>query len=205
MTTAITTSNAGADKQRPVNERTCAESIDNACSTDGGANSRSEALMSNLARRFQPVQNGAQVFARALSLAPASAQALFINKLLKQAFRAQLEQGELDFLQHRICKVQVETINVSWLLTYDGQNLRLCEEQAAADVTISAGVTAYLRLLSKEVDPDTLFFDRELLIEGDTALGLHIKNLLDALDEQDLQPAMQRLLVYLRHFLRLEL
>jgi len=30
-------------------------------------------------------------------------------------------------------------------------------------------------------DPDTLFFTRRLVLEGDTALGLEIKNTLDAL------------------------
>ena len=30
-------------------------------------------------------------------------------------------------------------------------------------------------------DPDTLFFTRRLVLEGDTALGLEIKNALDAL------------------------
>ena len=34
----------------------------------------------------------------------------------------------------------------------------------------------------REEDPDTLFFNRKLVIEGDTELGLVVKNLLDSVD-----------------------
>jgi predicted lipid carrier protein YhbT len=34
----------------------------------------------------------------------------------------------------------------------------------------------------RKEDPDTLFFSRRLLMEGDTELGLLVKNTLDALE-----------------------
>jgi predicted lipid carrier protein YhbT len=37
-------------------------------------------------------------------------------------------------------------------------------------------------LASRREDPDTLFFHRRLCIEGETETGLHVKNLLDALE-----------------------
>jgi predicted lipid carrier protein YhbT len=37
-------------------------------------------------------------------------------------------------------------------------------------------------LLTRREDPDALFFSRRLVSEGDTELGLTVKNLLDALD-----------------------
>ena len=52
----------------------------------------------------------------------------------------------------------------------------------AADVTIRASLSAFLQLISRQEDPDTLFFNRELSIEGDTELGLVTKNMLDAID-----------------------
>jgi predicted lipid carrier protein YhbT len=51
-----------------------------------------------------------------------------------------------------------------------------------ADVTIRAAALDYWLLARREEDPDTLFFARRLLIEGDTALGLTMKNALDAVD-----------------------
>ena len=50
------------------------------------------------------------------------------------------------------------------------------------DLAFSAHLSAYLQLLSRQEDPDTLFFNRELEITGDTELGLLVKNLLDAVE-----------------------
>ena len=50
----------------------------------------------------------------------------------------------------------------------------------AVDVTFTADAADFLRLATRRADPDTLFFDRRLLIEGDTETGLQLKNMLDA-------------------------
>lgn len=60
-----------------------------------------------------------------------------------------------------------------------------CLQAAApdhADVCISGNVEDFWQLATRREDPDTLFFNRRLCIEGDTETGVHIKNLLDALD-----------------------
>ena len=46
---------------------------------------------------------------------------------------------------------------------------------------IVAPASSYLRLLRGEDDPDRLFFERALVMEGDTELGLMLKNTLDAI------------------------
>jgi len=51
-----------------------------------------------------------------------------------------------------------------------------------ADVRISGTVTDFWQLATRREDPDTLFFSRRLCIEGDTETGVHVKNLLDALE-----------------------
>jgi predicted lipid carrier protein YhbT len=56
--------------------------------------------------------------------------------------------------------------------------------RGAPDLTISATARDFLLLLSRREDPDTLFFSRRLVSEGDTELGLTVKNLLDALDPE---------------------
>lgn len=55
-------------------------------------------------------------------------------------------------------------------------------DSGSPDLTISATARDFLLLLSRREDPDTLFFSRRLVSEGDTELGLTVKNLLDALD-----------------------
>ena len=54
--------------------------------------------------------------------------------------------------------------------------------RGAAEVTISACAWDYYRLARRLEDPDTLFFSRRLTIDGDTELGLLVKNTLDAVD-----------------------
>jgi predicted lipid carrier protein YhbT len=69
------------------------------------------------------------------------------------------------------------------------------------DVTISATANDFLALALRRVDPDTLFFSRRLTIEGDTELGLLLKNTLDALGAAALKlglPTPARLLSALR-------
>jgi predicted lipid carrier protein YhbT len=56
------------------------------------------------------------------------------------------------------------------------------DADVSADVSFRGELHAYLKLLTRQEDPDTLFFKRQLTIEGDTELGLAIKNLLDAID-----------------------
>ncbi len=50
------------------------------------------------------------------------------------------------------------------------------------DLHFTAHLSAFLQLVSRQEDPDTLFFNRTLTIEGDTELGLRVKNMLDALE-----------------------
>jgi O2-independent ubiquinone biosynthesis accessory factor UbiT len=49
-------------------------------------------------------------------------------------------------------------------------------------VSIRASAADFYRLARRLEDPDTLFFARRLIIEGDTELGLCLKNALDAID-----------------------
>lgn len=61
------------------------------------------------------------------------------------------------------------------------------------DLHFSANVSAFLQLLARQEDPDTLFFNRQLTIEGDTELGLLVKNMLDAMDWSMVSASLARL------------
>ncbi len=50
------------------------------------------------------------------------------------------------------------------------------------DLSFRANLSAFMQMLARQEDPDTLFFSRELSIEGDTELGLIVKNMLDAVE-----------------------
>lgn len=59
-----------------------------------------------------------------------------------------------------------------------------------ADVTFTATAQDFARLALRLEDPDTLFFNRRLIIEGDTDLGLRVKNLLDGVELEQVAAAM---------------
>ena len=46
-------------------------------------------------------------------------------------------------------------------------------------------------MAARRRDPDTLFFQRRIVVEGDTELGLAVKNLLDSLDPSELPSPLE--------------
>ena len=54
--------------------------------------------------------------------------------------------------------------------------------QPAWDVRIRGVFADFWSMATRTEDPDTLFFQRRIAIEGDTETGLALKNLLDALE-----------------------
>lgn len=57
-----------------------------------------------------------------------------------------------------------------------------CQNSGEADLTISASAYDFVLLARRQEDPDTLFFSRRLAMEGDTELGLLVKNTIDAIE-----------------------
>jgi O2-independent ubiquinone biosynthesis accessory factor UbiT len=62
------------------------------------------------------------------------------------------------------------------------KNGRFVAASGGADVRFSANLGDLVSIIRRQEDPDTLFFQRRLLIEGDTELGLTLKNLLDSIE-----------------------
>ena len=62
------------------------------------------------------------------------------------------------------------------------------------DVCISGESPDFILLATRQADPDTLFFQRRIRIEGDTELGLGVKNTMDSMDWDDLPLPLRRLL-----------
>ncbi len=95
-----------------------------------------------------------------------------------------LDAEALEPLTGRVFAVEVEDTAAVARFTFDGLRFvpLLAADGPAPDLTFRATLSAYLQLLARQEDPDTLFFQRRLVIEGDTELGLLVKNLLDAVE-----------------------
>lgn len=90
--------------------------------------------------------------------------------------------ADFSFLEGHTIRIIVEDMGARASLHYTGGHFRPAGSRSAADVSFRATAADYLKLLRRTEDPDTLFFQRKLRIEGDTELGLHLKNLLDSIE-----------------------
>ena len=81
-------------------------------------------------------------------------------------------------------KLRLCVTDAQWAFDFEWLNGRFsaCQNKAAADLTISASAHDFWLLARRQEDPDTLFFSRRLAMEGDTELGLLVKNTLDAIE-----------------------
>jgi predicted lipid carrier protein YhbT len=120
-----------------------------------------------------------------LKILPGKAHGLILSSLLNRVFREQIADGELDFLQAKVVQIKVSDAGLSYALTM--RNGRVAEAGGqTADLTISGSVYDYLLLIAGREDPDTLFFQRHLVMDGDTGLGVHLKNMLAAVEPEEL-------------------
>lgn len=104
-----------------------------------------------------------------------------VERLLNRTFAEPLAEGEFDALENRRVSLHVEDLGVLLTLTLEGEQFLLTRDQGEA--TIRGGWREFLCLATRREDPDALFFQRRLVIEGDTELGLTVKNLLDSREE----------------------
>jgi len=100
---------------------------------------------------------------------------------LNLLFLPTLDQDTRQRLMGRIVSIQVSDAGLDGRISLTSIGF-LPVMRSAAEVTIRACAWDYYRLARRLEDPDTLFFSRRLSIDGDTELGLLIKNALDAID-----------------------
>lgn len=103
-----------------------------------------------------------------------------LNAALKMKL---LPESGLPALADKLFRVQVLDTGGTAHFTYRGGLFRpVFRAERDPDLAFAAHLSAYLQLLARQEDPDTLFFNRELEITGDTELGLMVKNMLDAVE-----------------------
>lgn len=93
-----------------------------------------------------------------------------------------LPREPLEPLTGKRLLLKVTDAGLALRFTLTPRGFRPLFDARTPDLTISATTRDYLALALREEDPDTLFFSRRLLMEGETDLGLLVKNTLDAVD-----------------------
>ena len=122
-----------------------------------------------------------------LAMIPNSLHSAAFIPLLNKVFSEQLAYGELEWLDEKIVEVKFRDAKMAYHLTLDMDENGTSKISPPAhhkktDLTISGDLYDFLLLASGKDDPDTLFFQRRLKLDGDVELGLEVKNFLYGLE-----------------------
>ncbi len=124
---------------------------------------------------------------------PDSVHSELLSRLFNHLLRGQYMADQLHDLDAKRLAIRIKDTRTELLFRIQGNQLKRQPRRGSSqqwDVRISGNLADFWKLASRNEDPDTLFFNRSLAIEGETEAGLYLKNLLDALDF-DLQRHLQ--------------
>lgn len=100
---------------------------------------------------------------------------------LNRALRPRLSADSATGLAGGIVDIEVRDLGVRCRVTLRDGRFHSAPDNGPPTLRIAADAASYLRLLRGDEDADRLFFERALVMEGDTEYGLLLKNTLDAI------------------------
>ncbi|MDV7106108.1 SCP2 domain-containing protein [Vibrio sp. TH_r3] len=150
--------------------------------------------------RSKIVENSAQILRPSVQFLPLPIQNKVLLETLKYVFHEALEDGDFEFLQGNWLKITIIDLDLQWFISYQDDKLVVSKKQQVEQVSFSGKLNDLVLIAGRKEDPDTLFFQRRLSIEGDTELGLEIKNLMDSVDLDALPKPLTLLLNELADF-----
>ena len=126
------------------------------------------------------------------SILPQYPHSLAFAQALNLALGDTLRSDALQPLHGKLICLRIKDAQIALHFTLNANGVTASREEKIPALTISAKAYDFIQLAMRKEDPDTLFFSRRLLMEGDTELGLLLKNTLDALE---LPPLAWRMLM----------
>ena len=128
---------------------------------------------------------------------PKTINAMVTQKLINNTFAEQIADGDFCFLQDRLLQLEISDANLYVGISYR-QSKIICtyfnDHPSQSDATLSINTADAIKLIQQKIDPDTLFFQRKLKINGDTELAHHVKNTIDTLDPEVIPSFIMKLL-----------
>ena len=112
---------------------------------------------------------------------PATPPSFVAAQILDRVLLPRLPADVRQVMVGRCVELRVSDFGVRVRLQLTPVGFVAASERGESALRIVAPSASYLRLLRGEEDPDRLFFERALVMEGDTELGLVLKNTLDAI------------------------
>jgi predicted lipid carrier protein YhbT len=117
-----------------------------------------------------------------ISLLPQYPHSLLLTQVLNLALGKVIKPQSLEPLYGKVIRIRVTDAGINFHFTVNSTGFLACAPDQAPELTISATAHDFLLLALRKEDPDTLFFNRRLVVEGDTELGLIAKNTLDGVE-----------------------
>lgn len=113
---------------------------------------------------------------------PPSPHSVLLAAAFNRVLGRNIEPELLLPLQGKTLCIQVSDARLTFFFGADRTGFVARRLSHTPQITITASARDFVRLALREEDPDTLFFARRLRMEGDTELGLLLKNILDSVD-----------------------
>ena len=117
-----------------------------------------------------------------ISLLPRYPHSLIFTRAINLALGDKLHDEVWQPLHGKQVCIRVKDAGIAFHFTLGPKGLMARHAAHQTDLTISASAQDFILLALRKEDPDTLFFSRRLVMEGDTELGLLVKNTLDAME-----------------------
>jgi O2-independent ubiquinone biosynthesis accessory factor UbiT len=153
--------------------------------TKPGATGSVPSTISGAAGPLPPEQSLLQrAAARASALVrrlPPQPPSFVAARLLDRVLLPRLDESARAALSHRTVELELFELGLRVRLRLGARGFEVAPSRDVAALRILARSAAMWRLLRGEDDADRLFFERALIMEGDTEYGLILKNALDAI------------------------
>lgn len=120
---------------------------------------------------------------------PPALQRRLLERAIARVLATPLATGALDFMHGRRLGIDISDLDLHWVI--EGRDGRLHAVDAVPEASVRGTATDLLLLASRLEDADTLFFQRRLVLTGDTELGLTARNLLERLPWESVPLALR--------------
>lgn len=118
---------------------------------------------------------------RVVQALPTEPPSFVLARALNRILLPRMPADARELLSNRTVEIHVTDVGLCVRLQLTAAGFRVAPSRSAAELRILAPAASYLRLMRGEDDADRLFFERALVMEGDTEMGVVLKNTLDAI------------------------
>lgn len=118
---------------------------------------------------------------RLVRVLPITPPSLVVAQVLNSVLLPRIPDDARQWLSNRSVEIQVIDVGLRVRLQLRDSGFKAAPTDSVTALRILAPAASYLRLMRGNEDADRLFFERCLVMEGDTEMGVALKNMLDAI------------------------